>query len=178
MNEGHNKSNTKITSSYSDPSHVFSALASPSHPKVSEIYDTARLFRPVRRQDRRPKGPYTSSEVIRGHHELLVASPVTRVVRTSPPALVTDRFRRLVPKKCHLARGVSMERGSAVQRLTPIKAIRKKCWNCSGGQVKEIRLCPIPSSALWPYRMERRPGIMPKQASQILRVRRKSRPNL
>ena len=40
---------------------------------------------------------------------------------------------------------------------TPIKAIRKKCLDCTCGQVKEIRLCPVVSCALWPYRFGRRP---------------------
>lgn len=41
--------------------------------------------------------------------------------------------------------------------LTPMKAIRKKCLECSGGQPKEVRLCVIPSCALYPYRMGHRP---------------------
>ncbi len=41
--------------------------------------------------------------------------------------------------------------------LTPMKAIRAKCLDCSCGQVKEIRECPVKNCALWPYRMGRRP---------------------
>ena len=40
---------------------------------------------------------------------------------------------------------------------TPIKAIRKKCLDCTCGQVKEIRLCPVVSCACWSYRFGRRP---------------------
>jgi hypothetical protein len=40
---------------------------------------------------------------------------------------------------------------------TPIKTIRKKCLDCTCGQVKEIRLCPIINCPLYPYRMGRRP---------------------
>ena len=40
---------------------------------------------------------------------------------------------------------------------TPIKAIRMKCLDCTCGQVKEIRLCPIINCPLYPYRMGRRP---------------------
>ena len=40
---------------------------------------------------------------------------------------------------------------------TPIKSIRKKCLDCTCGQVKEIRDCPIINCALYPYRMGRRP---------------------
>lgn len=41
--------------------------------------------------------------------------------------------------------------------LTPIKAIRAKCLECSCGQQKEIRLCTIKSCSLYPYRMGHRP---------------------
>lgn len=42
-------------------------------------------------------------------------------------------------------------------KLTPMKAIRKKCLECSCGQIKEVRLCPIKTCALYGYRMGRRP---------------------
>ena len=42
-------------------------------------------------------------------------------------------------------------------RLTPIKAIRKKCLECCCGQFVEVRLCPIKDCALWGYRMGHRP---------------------
>jgi hypothetical protein len=41
--------------------------------------------------------------------------------------------------------------------LTPIKAIRAKCLDCSCHQAKEIRECPITTCPLWPYRMGKRP---------------------
>ena len=40
---------------------------------------------------------------------------------------------------------------------TPIKAIRKKCLDCTCGQIVEIRECPIIECPLYPYRMGRRP---------------------
>jgi len=40
---------------------------------------------------------------------------------------------------------------------TPIKAIRKKCLECTCNQVKEIRECTVINCALYPYRMGRRP---------------------
>ena len=40
---------------------------------------------------------------------------------------------------------------------TPIKAIRKKCLDCTCNQYEEIRLCPIIDCALYPYRMGTRP---------------------
>ncbi len=41
--------------------------------------------------------------------------------------------------------------------LTPMKAIRAKCMDCTCHQPKEIRVCRITSCALWPYRMGKRP---------------------
>lgn len=44
-----------------------------------------------------------------------------------------------------------------IKLLTPIKAIRAKCLDCCCGQYKEIRLCPITSCSLHPYRLGKRP---------------------
>lgn len=43
------------------------------------------------------------------------------------------------------------------KRLTPIQAIRAKCWDCANGSRREIRLCNITHCSLWAYRMGRRP---------------------
>ncbi len=40
---------------------------------------------------------------------------------------------------------------------TPIKAIRKKCLDCSNYQSKEVRLCTVINCAIYPYRFGRRP---------------------
>ena len=40
---------------------------------------------------------------------------------------------------------------------TPIKAMRKKCLDCTCGQFVEIKKCPVINCALYPYRMGRRP---------------------
>lgn len=42
-------------------------------------------------------------------------------------------------------------------KLTPIKAIRAKCLDCSGGQFKEVRLCPVQDCPLYEYRSGHRP---------------------
>lgn len=44
-----------------------------------------------------------------------------------------------------------------MQVLTPLKAIRGKCRDCTCDQVLEIRECPIKTCTLWPYRMGKRP---------------------
>ena len=41
--------------------------------------------------------------------------------------------------------------------LTPIKAIRAYCIECSGGMTKEVKLCPVEKCPLYPYRMGKRP---------------------
>ena len=41
---------------------------------------------------------------------------------------------------------------------TPIKAMRKKCIDCTAGSHKEIRLCTIVECAIYPYRFGRRPN--------------------
>lgn len=36
--------------------------------------------------------------------------------------------------------------------MTPLKAIRLKCMECSCGQTAEVRYCPIKDCPLWVYR--------------------------
>ncbi len=43
-------------------------------------------------------------------------------------------------------------------KLTPMRAIRLKCLDCSAGSAKEIRLCPIPDCELYIYRMGKNPA--------------------
>ncbi len=42
-------------------------------------------------------------------------------------------------------------------KLTPIRAIRLKCLDCTCSQKNEVRYCEIDTCPLWPYRMGRRP---------------------
>lgn len=42
-------------------------------------------------------------------------------------------------------------------RLTPMKAIRQKCLDCSCGSSKEVSLCPIKNCPLYGYRFGKRP---------------------
>ena len=50
-----------------------------------------------------------------------------------------------------------------MKRLTPIKAIRKKCLDCCCGQIKEVRECPIEDCPLFPFRMGMRPETYEKK---------------
>jgi len=42
--------------------------------------------------------------------------------------------------------------------LSPIKAIRQHCVECSGGVFKHVLWCPVASCTLWPYRLGSRPS--------------------
>lgn len=42
-------------------------------------------------------------------------------------------------------------------RLTPMKAIRQKCLDCSCGSSKEVALCIIEKCPLYSYRFGKRP---------------------
>lgn len=42
-------------------------------------------------------------------------------------------------------------------KLTPVKAIRKKCLECCCGQMKEVRLCTVKNCPLYGYRDGHRP---------------------
>jgi hypothetical protein len=42
-------------------------------------------------------------------------------------------------------------------KVTPLKAIRLHCLDCSGGSTKEVRLCVISDCPLYPYRFGRNP---------------------
>ena len=44
------------------------------------------------------------------------------------------------------------------EHLTPVKAIRKYCLQCSGDSPKEVRLCVIPECPLYPFRLGRNPN--------------------
>ena len=44
-----------------------------------------------------------------------------------------------------------------IKNLTPLKAIRAKCLDCSAGQPKEVRFCAIPECPLYAYRFGKNP---------------------
>lgn len=50
--------------------------------------------------------------------------------------------------------------------LTPVKAIRAHCLECSNQQPSEVRDCHLTACPLWPYRMGKNPnraGMGPKK---------------
>ena len=54
--------------------------------------------------------------------------------------------------------------------LTPVRAIRAKCIDCSGGQLKEVTECKKKSCKNWPYRHGKRPK--PGSAEERVHVAR------
>lgn len=56
------------------------------------------------------------------------------------------------------------------ERQTPVAAIRRKCKDCQGGRVSQVRNCDHEDCALYAYRMGRNPwrrGIGGRKPAQI-----------
>lgn len=47
--------------------------------------------------------------------------------------------------------------------MTPLKAIRAKCLDCSAYSAQEVRLCPVEKCALYPWRFGKRPSTIQKR---------------
>jgi len=72
--------------------------------------------------------------------------------------------------------------GMISKTLTPIKAIRQKCLECSNWSFSEIEQCPISDCALYPFRFGKVPGrkkrILSDEQRKIVAERfRKAREN-
>ncbi len=50
--------------------------------------------------------------------------------------------------------------------MSPLKAIRAKCLDCSGGSATEARECPCKGCELYPYRFGKRPNSAPRVLSE------------
>ena len=57
--------------------------------------------------------------------------------------------------------------------LTPLKAIKLHCYQCSGENKAEVRKCQIPTCPLYSYRFGKRPATVAK--AQAAREARKQR---
>lgn len=53
--------------------------------------------------------------------------------------------------------------------LTPLRAIRLKCLDCSGESRLEVRLCPVRRCPLWPYRLGKKPDFARYEAIDLQR---------
>jgi len=46
------------------------------------------------------------------------------------------------------------------KRITPLRAIREKCLDCTLGSANEVSLCPMENScSLWPFRFGKNPNV-------------------
>lgn len=45
-----------------------------------------------------------------------------------------------------------------MSKLTPMRAIRAKCLDCSCGQIQEVKECAITKCSLYPYRFGKNPN--------------------
>jgi hypothetical protein len=58
-----------------------------------------------------------------------------------------------------------------VKSLTPIKAIRARCVDCSAGEFSRVTDCTVPKCALYPYRHGCRPEPRPDIKTPIKTIR-------
>lgn len=65
------------------------------------------------------------------------------------------------------------------KKITPIKAIRLKCLDCSNGSSNEVKLCHINRCPLYPFRLGKNPNFKPKELTEEQReeLRRRGREN-
>ena len=54
------------------------------------------------------------------------------------------------------------------KKMTPTKAIRKKCKDCTGGQCLEIKYCPILNCPLWAFRFGKNPNISKNRKNPLI----------
>ena len=65
----------------------------------------------------------------------------------------------VIQKSTQQAKLININKINKTSKIpTPIKAIRKKCLDCTNGQYDEIRNCSVKKCALYPYRMGKRPN--------------------
>lgn len=64
--------------------------------------------------------------------------------------------------------------GHETMILSPIKACRKKCLECSNFQISEIEHCSMTDCALYPFRFGKDPGrkkvVMSEERKERLRI--------
>ncbi len=59
--------------------------------------------------------------------------------------------------------------------LTPMKAIRAKCLDCSCGSANEVRLCPVTRCPLYPFRDGHNPNIAKRERTEEQREAARAR---
>lgn len=67
---------------------------------------------------------------------------------------------------------LAMKDGS--YETNPVKAIRAKCLDCSGGDRKEVSHCPITKCPLYPFREGKNPYRTPRTMSEEQKEKQRS----
>jgi hypothetical protein len=62
----------------------------------------------------------------------------------------------------------SATREAGHKPMSPLKAIRAKCYDCSYFQLNEIRLCEAVNCALWPFRAGKHPWRVEARKPRLL----------
>lgn len=62
---------------------------------------------------------------------------------------------------------LKMEECPETSRTNPVKAIRLKCLDCSGGSSAEVEKCDLKKCALWPFRFGKNPFRTKRELSDI-----------
>jgi hypothetical protein len=57
--------------------------------------------------------------------------------------------------------------GTKTKELTPLKAIREKCLECSSYSWREVENCPIGTCALYPFRLGKTSYIKRKRKNKM-----------
>ena len=57
------------------------------------------------------------------------------------------------------------------QRMSPLRALRLRCVDCSGDSVAEVRLCTAVTCPAWPFRMGANPWRAPASETKRMRAR-------
>ena len=61
------------------------------------------------------------------------------------------------------------------KRISPLKAIRLKCLDCSCGSFNEVKLCPVEKCPLYPFREGRNPFVQKQEWTAERRAAQKAR---
>lgn len=61
------------------------------------------------------------------------------------------------------------------KRISPLKAIRLKCLDCSCGSSNEVKLCPVTGCPLFPFREGHNPNIAKRELTEEQREAVKAR---
>ena len=66
-----------------------------------------------------------------------------------------------------------------MQHISPLKAIREKCLDCSNGSYKEVELCPIDYCPIYPFRFGKNPNMRRELTEdQLVELRNRAQANL